>query len=163
VGERYLFSETIIVGEDQEWSRGVLLDGHKMLYEPQATVGDLLNNMLRKVCRRYSLSSKPDISIVLLTKNGGNLFRECLKMVFRQDTTRQFEVIVIDSGSIDNTLEIASRYPTRLYTIEPWEFLHGRTRNLGADLADGDFVVYLTQDAMPTSPHLARKVDRQLG
>lgn len=59
------------------------------------------------------------------------------------------EVIVIDSGSADATLEIVSAYPARLTRIRPEEFGHGRTRNLGARLARGRYLVYLPQDATP--------------
>lgn len=59
---------------------------------------------------------------------------------------------MIDSGSTDATLEIAQRFPVTLRRIPPAEFGHGRTRNLGASLAQSEYIVYLTQDAIPLSP-----------
>jgi rhamnosyltransferase len=56
---------------------------------------------------------------------------------------------MIDSGSTDGTLDIASAYPLRLARIAPEEFGHGRTRNLGARMARGRILLYLPQDATP--------------
>jgi len=75
----------------------------------------------------------------------------CLEMVFRQAEAGDYEAIVIDSGSDDPTLEIIRRYPVRLVQIKPEEFSHSRTRNLGVQLSKGSHIVFLTQDAVPTS------------
>jgi rhamnosyltransferase len=91
-------------------------------------------------------------SIILLTKNGEKHLRSVLDGLYRQRMIDAAEVIVIDSGSTDGTLQIASAYPVRLTRIRPDEFGHGRTRNLGARLARGRFLVYLPQDATPTGP-----------
>lgn len=91
----------------------------------------------------------PLITVIILTKNGGNEFESCLSHVFAQKVDWPFEVIIIDSGSRDNTLEIAQRYPTRLIQIKPEQFNHGETRNLGAKHARGQYIVFLTQDAIP--------------
>ncbi|GAI52085.1 unnamed protein product [marine sediment metagenome] len=61
----------------------------------------------------------------------------------------KFEVIIIDSGSTDKTIEIAKEYPVRLIQIKPEEFGHGKTRNYGADISEGEYLVFLTQDAIP--------------
>jgi len=89
------------------------------------------------------------VSIILLTKNGEETVRSLLDGLYRQRMIESAEVIMIDSGSTDRTLEIASAYPVRLTRIAPEEFGHGRTRNLGARLARGSFLLYLPQDATP--------------
>jgi len=92
-----------------------------------------------------------DSSIIILTKNGGTDFSRLLERIYSQQYDGSFEVIVIDSGSTDDTLEAAKKYPVRMVEIKPAEFHHGRTRNLGADLAQGQYLVYITQDALPVS------------
>ena len=89
-----------------------------------------------------------DTSIILLTLNAGEKFRKVLKAIFNQ-TYNNFEVIIIDSSSIDNTLEYAKRHPIKIFKIPRSDFGHGKTRNLGAKLARGRYVVYLSQDAIP--------------
>ena len=92
-------------------------------------------------------------SVVLLTFNGERYLGEVLDSVFKQKTNFQYEVIVIDSGSTDTTLEIVRSYPVNLHQIPNSEFNHGETRNLGARLARGRFVAYLTQGATPADEH----------
>jgi rhamnosyltransferase len=99
-----------------------------------------------------------DASIIVLTKNGGDNFPRLLESLFSQEYAAGFEVIVIDSGSTDGTLEIANKYPLRLVKIEPEEFHHGKARNLGAGLADGKYLVYITQDALPASDEWLKKL-----
>lgn len=70
-------------------------------------------------------------------------------MVFSQYIDKKYEVILIDSGSKDSTLEIAKKYPVKILEIPVHEFGHGRTRNKGAQLANGEIVIFLNADATP--------------
>jgi rhamnosyltransferase len=74
-------------------------------------------------------------------------------MVFSQKIDKKYEVIVIDSGSVDSSLEIVKGYPAKIFEVKPDEFGHGRTRNFGAGLAKGEFIVFLNADAMPMDEH----------
>lgn len=88
-------------------------------------------------------------SVVILTKNGRKYIQNSLDAIFAQKLQHDLEVIMIDSGSRDGTLEIARRYPIILHQIHSESFSHSTTRNFGASLASGDYVVYLSQDAVP--------------
>jgi len=90
-----------------------------------------------------------DVSIIIPVKNGMPDIEKCLSGIFRQKKDLSYEVIVIDSGSVDNTVETVKKFPVQLVVIKPEEFGHGKTRNLGADLAKGTYLVFLTQDACP--------------
>lgn len=90
-----------------------------------------------------------DVSIILLTKNGQRYLEGILAVIFRQRTSRRFEVIAIDSGSSDGTLELLRRFPVSLRQIPPEQFNHGGTRNLGASMAKGEYLIFLSQDAEP--------------
>ena len=59
------------------------------------------------------------------------------------------EVLVIDSGSSDRSLEIARAAGVEVLEIAASDFGHGRTRNLGAEHTSGDLICFLTQDAVP--------------
>lgn len=91
-----------------------------------------------------------DATIVILTYNGEDYLEPILSAIERQQFDGTFEVLVIDSGSTDATLDIVAAHPTvRLHEIPNSEFGHGKTRNLAAQLSAGEFVVYLTHDAIP--------------
>ncbi len=90
------------------------------------------------------------ISIIIPSKNSEKTVRQVLTAIFNQ-RINNFEVIVIDSGSKDNTLTILKEFPIRLHQIQPHEFGHGKTRNLGAELASGDILVFLNSDAIPVN------------
>ena len=89
------------------------------------------------------------VSIIILSKNGQECIQKCLDKVCNQNYDHDYEVVVIDSGSTDKTLEIIKKYPLRLYEISSDDFRHSKTRNLGASFAKGEFVVFLSQDAEP--------------
>lgn len=93
-----------------------------------------------------------DATVVILTYNGEQHLEEILNAVHAQRYGGTFETLVIDSGSTDSTLDIIAKNPwVRLHQIPNSEFGHGKTRNLGAHLAKGRYVVYLTHDATPAS------------
>jgi glycosyltransferase involved in cell wall biosynthesis len=92
-----------------------------------------------------------ETSIVIPTKNGAGDIGACLEAVYSQKDVGRVEVLVIDSGSTDNTVEIARRYPVRLERIAPETFHHARTRNFAASITAGTFLVFLSQDAIPAS------------
>lgn len=106
----------------------------------------------------------PYASVVILTWNGCPDIDACLAAVCNQETVWPYEVLVIDSGSRDGTLEVVRQHlanlserrlaqaapvTLRLIEIPSASFNHGGTRNLGASLAQGEFVAFLTQDAIP--------------
>jgi rhamnosyltransferase len=101
------------------------------------------------------------VTIILLTKNGAIHLDATLQSIFSQGPCYEFEVLVIDSGSTDATLEIVRQYPVRLVEIPADAFQHGRTRNLAGSLASPsvEYLVYLTQDATPLPDWLHTLVD----
>lgn len=89
------------------------------------------------------------VSVIIPVKNGADTLHACLDGIFSQTIASQMEVVVIDSGSTDGTLDILKKYPVVLHTISPKSFNHGDTRNIGVSLAKGEFVVFTVQDAAP--------------
>lgn len=92
-----------------------------------------------------------DVSIVIPTKNGGTLFEDVLDSIHNQKTNYSYEIICIDSGSTDDTINVIKRNGCVLKQIPKEEFGHGKTRNLGASMGSGEYIIFLTQDAKPAS------------
>jgi rhamnosyltransferase len=92
------------------------------------------------------------ISVVVPTLNGGVLFAPLARHLGQVAARYGVEVLVIDSGSTDDTLLHAERAGLRLHRIPPEEFGHGRTRNLGVRMTRGEVICFLTQDVLPCTP-----------
>lgn len=91
----------------------------------------------------------PLASVVIPTFNGGAEFEFLLQRLFTQEVDFDYEVLVIDSGSTDGTVELAGRYGAMVHRVPKKEFSHGATRNLGIAHARGEYVVLTVQDAVP--------------
>lgn len=92
------------------------------------------------------------VTVVVPTYNGEDYLDRLLCSVAGQQYDGEVEVLIVDSGSTDNTLQIIAKHSeVRLVQIPNTEFGHGRTRAMAADLAAGQLVVFLTQDAVPAS------------
>ena len=104
--------------------------------------------------------SKPAVTLFVPTWNAGPEFPEILDLMLGQKLDRPFEMIAIDSGSSDGTVELLERKPVKLVRIPNREFDHGLTRNRGIEMAEGDVVVLATQDARPANDEwMQRLVD----
>jgi len=89
-------------------------------------------------------------AVVIPAKNEEKNIGKCLEAVYNQKTAYRFDVFVIDSGSSDQTVEIVKKFQAvKLVEIRPEEFGHGKTRNLGAEISTGDYIVFLNADAIP--------------
>jgi rhamnosyltransferase len=103
-----------------------------------------------------------DISIVLKTRNEEKYIEKNLDMIFSQKIAKEFEVIVIDSGSVDKTLQIANSFNVRIYEISPKDFTYGKTQNLGFELSRGKIGVSLTAHVIPTSIYWLNNLTKPL-
>ena len=93
------------------------------------------------------------ISVVIPVKNGGADLRRCLEGLARQKPGEDVQVVVIDSGSTDGSVDVARAAGALVEVIPPGDFGHGRTRNLGVQLSSGDLVVFTSQDAVADDEH----------
>lgn len=66
-----------------------------------------------------------------------------------QQTVKDVEIIVVDSGSTDATVSIASRYPVKIVSISPQEFSFGRALNIGCSAASGEVIVVASAHVYP--------------
>jgi glycosyltransferase involved in cell wall biosynthesis len=95
---------------------------------------------------------RPRVSVVIPVKDGERYLQELLAALAQEAPD---EVLVIDSGSSDRSREIARAAGVELLEIDPAEFGHGCTRNLGAERTSGELICFLTQDATPVPGWLA--------
>jgi len=91
------------------------------------------------------------ISIIIPTKNAGANFSFLMKVLRSQEGFKEIETIIVDSGSADDTVQIAESYDAIVIKINPSDFSHAFARNVGVEHATGDFLLFTVQDALPPS------------
>jgi GT2 family glycosyltransferase len=92
------------------------------------------------------LPSYPSVSIIVCSYNGAKTLAACLDSLGRIDYPN-YEVILVDDGSTDDTPEIAARFPAVRYV---YQTNHGlsHARNHGAAIAKGEIFAYTDSDCM---------------
>ena len=89
-------------------------------------------------------------SIIIRTLNEAKHLGDLLQAISQQQTDgMDWEVVIVDSGSTDGTLEIARAYDCRIEPITREEFSFGRSLNLGCEAATGDFLVLISGHCVP--------------
>jgi len=96
-------------------------------------------------------SENVTISVVIPVKNAGDDFPLLLSLLKNQIGFHDIEIIIVDSGSTDRSLEISEAFGAKTIKILPEEFSHAYARNLGAKHASGDYLLFTVQDALPPS------------
>lgn len=89
------------------------------------------------------------VSVIIPTYNARKYLPHLFEILKKQSIA--FELIVIDSSSTDGTAEIAKKYADTFLSIPKDSFDHGGTRTMAAQQASGEYIVFLTQDALPCS------------
>lgn len=97
-------------------------------------------------------------TVVIPTFNPGVDLRAQLDALAAQKPVGPEEILVIDSGSSDGTLEELRRRPVRMIEIAKGSFNHGLTRALGVLEARSEVVAFLTQDAIPADSSWLRSL-----
>ncbi|EFM89336.1 glycosyl transferase family protein [Actinobacillus pleuropneumoniae] len=97
------------------------------------------------------------ISVIIPTYNAQNYLVKLLDQLKHQ-AVNNFELIIIDSSSKDNTVEIAKQYTDNIFIIPPSEFDHGGTRSNAAKIANGDILIFFTQDALPYDEYCLKNI-----
>ena len=93
------------------------------------------------------------VSVVIPVKDAGEEFRPLLSSLMMQKGFSKLEIVVVDSGSTDRSVETAREFGAKLLQILPEEFSHSYARNLAVEHAAGDYILFMVQDALPSSDH----------
>ena len=103
---------------------------------------------------------KPVVSIILPTYNRASLLPRAVDSVLAQSWT-SWELIVVDDGSIDDTVAVVSRYcraDARIHLLQQDNGGPGAARNRGFEKSNGDLVTFLDSDDEYLPEHVAIRV-----
>jgi len=92
--------------------------------------------------------NEPAISVVIPTRSAGEYFEPVMAAIAAQRGVTVSEVVVLDSGSSDQTRDIAQRFGASVGDVDPAHFNHGLTRLEGIRRTGAGLVVLMTQDAL---------------
>src|SRR5579884_504857 len=105
---------------------------------------------------------KKRISAIIPTRNAGPDFGFLLRKLRAQKAIEQIEIIVVDSGSSDDTVAVAESAGAVVVRISPESFTHSYSRNCGAARATGDYLLFIVQDALPLTDRWLWEMTRVL-
>ena len=91
------------------------------------------------------------ISIIMRSKNSDWVIASALAALFSQDF-QDFELVVVDSGSTDKTLEIVRQYPCRLIQIEAGDYYPGKVLNDAIAATEDEIIVFINSDSVLLCP-----------
>jgi rhamnosyltransferase len=91
------------------------------------------------------------VTVIMRTKNSDWVVDQALVGLFSQ-SFRAFDVLVVDSGSTDRTLELVARHPVRVRRIEAGSYVPGVVLNAAIASTDADLLVFQNSDVVPLGP-----------
>ncbi len=97
----------------------------------------------------YRKQIDKSVSVIIPTKNAGADLRRLIQKLRAQEGIRELEIVIVDSGSTDGTLESAKDEGVKTVTIPAEQFTHAESRNRGAEAASGEYLLFMVQDALP--------------
>ena len=104
----------------------------------------MTNKTLRK-------NNKELVSVIIRTLNEEKHLPELLESLGKQSSENFVsEIVVVDSGSSDKTLQIAKSHNARITFIEKKDFSFGRSLNVGCEFANGKYLVFISGHCIPT-------------
>jgi len=91
------------------------------------------------------------ISIVIRARNEEKHIGRLLYGITQQ-SIKDTEIILVDSGSTDGTLAVASQFPVKIVHIHPKDFTFGRSLNRGIAATSGEIIVIISAHCFPVFP-----------
>jgi glycosyltransferase involved in cell wall biosynthesis len=91
------------------------------------------------------------VSVIVRTYNEEKWISGCLNAIFSQDFDEDFEVIIVDSESVDRTVEIAKEFDVQIIQVPKETFSFGKSLNEGAKFSSGKYIINLSVHAIPAN------------
>ncbi|MHC1480216.1 glycosyltransferase family 2 protein [Frateuria aurantia] len=96
------------------------------------------------------MMSTPPYALIIPTRNSADHLPRLLPAL-RQQTAAPAELLIMDTASTDGSAEQWRDFGARVVAVQPGQFNHGGTRRLASSLVRADYLIYMTQDAVPAT------------
>jgi rhamnosyltransferase len=97
------------------------------------------------------------LTVIMRTKNSDWVVEQALRALHSQ-TIRDFELVIIDSGSTDHTLDIVRAYGPKLIRISPSSYIPGAVLNQAIEASIGDTLIFQNSDVVPLSAFVLERL-----
>lgn len=98
------------------------------------------------------------LSIIIVSYNTAFLLKECIQSILSSSFSFDYEIIVVDNHSTDNTLEILKSFPNVKVVSNAKNLLFAKANNLGASIAKGKYLLLLNSDTLIWGDNIDRLV-----
>src|SRR4051812_17147054 len=112
---------------------------------PPRGVPPLYSLSISQAVTRSRAPIAKSVSVIIPTKNAGPEIRLLIRKLRTQEGIPEPEIIFVDSGSTDQTIEIAQQSDVQLVRIPSESFTHSVARNTGGDRARGEYLLFMVQ------------------
>ena len=100
----------------------------------------------RVICKPLPRDSYPKVSIIIPTKDAPEHIQRCLSSIYEKTTYKNFEVVVVDNGTVDKAaLKAMSSFPVKVVPFNQ-EFNFSAANNIGVENCNGEIIVLLNND-----------------
>jgi GT2 family glycosyltransferase len=101
----------------------------------------------------------PKVSVIIINYNGKKLLEKCLESLFKIDY-KNFEIIIVDNNSSDNTLEfITTHYPSIIIIKLDSNKGYAEPNNIAAKIAKGNYLLFLNNDTIVTNNFISEMIN----
>ena len=124
----------------EDWDFG-LVDRQRNAKPALEVVSTLMGNI-----PFFTKKPNPSVTVIVCTYNGSATIKECIEGILKLDYPN-FDVIVVNDGSKDNTAEIVQQYPVKLINTSNRGL--SSARNTGMNNSGSEIIAYIDDDAWP--------------
>ena len=100
-----------------------------------------------------------DVSVIIPVYNNEEYLEKCLNSIINQTTDYKYEIIVINDGSTDNSLDILKKYKNKIKLIDQENKGPGAARNAGLLVAKGKYLMFIDGDDYVSSDFIEKMID----
>jgi rhamnosyltransferase len=113
---------------------------------------------------RRAQSAAPAITAILPVKNRAHHLPALLERIAAQDADLELEIVAIDSGSTDQTVEVLADFDCSVLQVDEQTFDYALTRNAAVEFARGEFLLFISSTMLPLDRRwLQPLIDRMRG
>ncbi len=101
------------------------------------------------------------LSVVILCKNQLEYLKKSIPILLQQNIEDQYEIVVVDSGSTDKTIDFLKTQDIKLLQIKPEAFHFSKTFNWASSKCSGDILIRLSGDVIPVDKYFLKNLVKQ--